>query len=297
MFPKSNTPDNSLNNSSPVNFGFIPNQNEILVQMQVIFERYLQKDYKPNKDKTPDEVLEEYKRCFREKDFDKTMIPMTYEGCIMRISDLISYVGRDFEDAIALGLLKRSDLPKDIKDVLGNENRQIVRSLTYDIINNSYGKDGLFFSKDSFYLGVKDYAGGVRVFKFSDIPLNNPTIDEAEKEKGSNVSKEINEPELKSPKNKDDKKGQNYDGVLEDIMDIKTVQIKGEMLFSQTLGEVSDHYEIQDKIQGGALSSISKVTNKFSIYLYSSQLNFHFLLNYKEHFHKLLIYKYNMVIY
>lgn len=69
----------------------------------------------------------------------------------------------------------------------------------------------------------------------------------------------------KKNENKDEKKkGQNFDGVLEDIMDIKTVQIKGEMLFSQTLGEVSDHYILQDKIQGTALSSIQKVTNRFS---------------------------------
>ena len=52
--------------------------------------------------------------------------------------------------------------------------------------------------------------------------------------------------------------------VLEDIMDIKTVQIKGEMLFSQTLGEVSDHYEIQDKLSSGALASIIKVKNSFA---------------------------------
>ncbi|MCQ2910615.1 MAG: HD domain-containing protein [Clostridia bacterium] len=104
--------------------------------------------YKPNFNKKSANVIMEYQNCFKDVNADKTMVPMTYEGCIMRISDLISYVGRDFEDAISLGLLKRSDLPKDIKDVLGSENRQIVRSLTYDIINNSYGKEGLFFSKE-----------------------------------------------------------------------------------------------------------------------------------------------------
>lgn len=106
--------------------------------------------YKPNKDKTPDEVIEEYKRCFKEKDFDKTMVPMTYEGCIMRVSDLISYVGRDFEDAISLGLLRREDMPNEIRDVLGDNPVQIVRSLTYDIVNNSFGKDSLNFSKECF---------------------------------------------------------------------------------------------------------------------------------------------------
>ena len=104
--------------------------------------------YKPNKNKKAVDVFNEYNKCFKDPNADKVMVPMTYEGCIMRISDLISYVGRDFEDAISLGLLKREDLPKDIKDVLGNENRQIVRSLVYDIINNSYGKDSINFSKE-----------------------------------------------------------------------------------------------------------------------------------------------------
>lgn len=69
---------------------------------------------------------------------------------------------------------------------------------------------------------------------------------------------------LLQKKDKDDKKGQNFGEVLEDIMDIKTVQIKGEMLFSQTQGKVTEHYEVGEKMTNGALASISRVTNKFS---------------------------------
>lgn len=104
--------------------------------------------YKPNLNKKAVDVIKEYQKCFKDPNADKTMVPMTYEGCIMRISDLISYVGRDFEDAIALGLLKRKDLPKDIKETLGGDNIEIVKSLTYDIINNSYGKESINMSKE-----------------------------------------------------------------------------------------------------------------------------------------------------
>ena len=68
----------------------------------------------------------------------------------------------------------------------------------------------------------------------------------------------------KAEKNDDNKKPKNFDDVLEDIMDIKTVQIKGEMLFSETDGKPSDHYEFQDKMQSGTLASIYRVKNKFS---------------------------------
>jgi calcium-dependent protein kinase len=55
-----------------------------------------------------------------------------------------------------------------------------------------------------------------------------------------------------------------FDDVLEDIMDIKTVQIKGEMLFSETNGKPKDHYEVLDNIATGTLALVKKVKNKFS---------------------------------
>ena len=42
----------------------------------------------------------------------KAFIPMTLEGCVVRMADTVSYIGRDIEDAIRLGLIKRSDLPE-----------------------------------------------------------------------------------------------------------------------------------------------------------------------------------------
>ena len=36
---------------------------------------------------------------------------MTLEGCLVRVCDIIAYIGRDIEDAITVGLIKRTDLP------------------------------------------------------------------------------------------------------------------------------------------------------------------------------------------
>lgn len=66
--------------------------------------------------------------------------PMTLEGCVVRISDVIGYIGRDIEDAIMIGRLKREDIPKDIIDVLGSTNKEIVNTIILDIINNSMDK-------------------------------------------------------------------------------------------------------------------------------------------------------------
>ena len=68
----------------------------------------------------------------------------------------------------------------------------------------------------------------------------------------------------KKEKSDEGKKPNNFDDVLEDIMDIKTVQIKGDMLFSETEGKPSDHYEFKNKMQSGTLATIIRVINKFS---------------------------------
>ena len=68
----------------------------------------------------------------------------------------------------------------------------------------------------------------------------------------------------KKEKFEDGKKPKSFDDVLEDIMDIKTVQIKGDMLFSETEGKPRDHYKFKNKMQADTLATIVRVINKFS---------------------------------
>jgi dGTPase len=75
------------------------------------------------------------------------LMPMTLEGCVVRMADTISYVGRDIEDAIRLNMIKRSDLPKESVDVLGNTNGTIVYHLVTDVINTSFQNTYIAFSK------------------------------------------------------------------------------------------------------------------------------------------------------
>ena len=76
------------------------------------------------------------------------LIPMTLEGCVARMADTISYIGRDIEDAIRLDMIKRSDLPKECVDILGNTNGSIVYHLVTDIINNSFQNSYIAFSPE-----------------------------------------------------------------------------------------------------------------------------------------------------
>lgn len=101
--------------------------------------------YTPRK-KTKEEFLEEYKNTYKDKNLLKKLEPMTLEGCVVRVSDLIAYLGRDIEDGIRVNLIKRENIPKEISSVLGNNTREIVNTCILDIIKNSYGKNRIEWS-------------------------------------------------------------------------------------------------------------------------------------------------------
>ena len=110
--------------------------------------------YEPNP-KTKEEFLEEYEKCYTDKVILKKIRPMTLEGCVVRISDIIGYIGRDIEDAINLGVLTREDVPTHIREVLGTTNKEIVNTIIIDIVTNSYNKPYIKLS-NSVYKAIFD---------------------------------------------------------------------------------------------------------------------------------------------
>lgn len=102
------------------------------------------------KKKSKEEFLSEYESCYKDKSAIKKLRPMTLEGAVVRISDLIAYLGRDIEDAKRMGLIDFSDIPLSIKENLGTSNREIVNTIVMDIINNSIGKDYIKLSDNVF---------------------------------------------------------------------------------------------------------------------------------------------------
>ena len=97
------------------------------------------------------EIHSRYLRPVRNKDFEvfdrdlaekslnpgKELLPMTLEGCVVRLCDTIAYIGRDIEDAIELKLISRNDIPANCRNVLGDTNGTIVYHLVEDLISNS----------------------------------------------------------------------------------------------------------------------------------------------------------------
>lgn len=116
------------------------------------------KEYRPIT-KTKEEFLKEYENTYKDNKAIKSLVPMTLEGCVVRISDIIAYIGKDIEDAIMLGVIEIEDLPKDITEVLGVNNRCTVNTLITDVINNSIGKDYICMSDRVFkaLVELKDF--------------------------------------------------------------------------------------------------------------------------------------------
>lgn len=91
--------------------------------------------------KTKDEFLSDYDNSYYDKSITRNAKPMTLEGCVVRVSDVIAYIGKDVEDAVRLGIINKDDIPKSITDILGNTNSQIVDTIIKDIISNSFGNN------------------------------------------------------------------------------------------------------------------------------------------------------------
>jgi dGTPase len=98
----------------------------------------------PRKEKGFGELVQEME--MKAKDPSVDVIPMTLEGCVVRMADTISYIGRDIEDAIRLGLIQRDDIPDGCRSVLGDSNGTIVYNLVEDLVANSLDQPNLNFS-------------------------------------------------------------------------------------------------------------------------------------------------------
>lgn len=87
--------------------------------------------------------------------------PFTWEGCVVKICDKISYLGRDIEDAVTLKLLSEEDLG-ELKnhaiEAFGENSlykintTNLIHLFVYDLCRNSSPEKGLTFSQPVYEL-------------------------------------------------------------------------------------------------------------------------------------------------
>ena len=86
--------------------------------------------------------------CNTNEEVIKTLRPATLEGCVVRVADMIAYIGKDRDDAIDMHVIDSLDVFDS--EVLGKDNAKIINNMTVDIVNNSYGKNQIVMSKEIF---------------------------------------------------------------------------------------------------------------------------------------------------
>lgn len=128
---------------------------------------FVQDKYIPNINKTFEELRKEYNECLEDERKIKRLIPMTLEGCVVRISDIIGYIGKDIDDANRLGVFNKELLPVNVKKYLGVENTQIMNSIILDVIKNSYNKNYISMSKQVYEAVVE-----LKKFNYDNIYAN-----------------------------------------------------------------------------------------------------------------------------
>lgn len=101
--------------------------------------------YVPRFGKTWEDHFEDKKQKLA--DPDSNIWPGTLEGCLVKLCDTISYLGRDIEDAISLKMIERRQVPETI---LGTSNREILAKVARDIIEHSYECDYIAISNEVF---------------------------------------------------------------------------------------------------------------------------------------------------
>ena len=104
-------------------------------------------EYHPVPIKDFEEFDGQIESCYVDKKNVKKLVPATLEGCVMRISDIIAYLGKDRQDAEKAHIINNNDF---INGAIGTYNAEIINNLIVNIIENSYSKPYIKMDSEHF---------------------------------------------------------------------------------------------------------------------------------------------------
>jgi dGTPase len=81
-----------------------------------------------------DRILE---KCHEDAAFNLELVPSTLEAAVVRLSDIIAYLGKDRQDAMRTNIAEESMF---VNEDIGSINAEIINNLVVNVIENSYGK-------------------------------------------------------------------------------------------------------------------------------------------------------------
>ena len=113
---------------------------------------FVEQEYRPHNLKDFDEFDRMVEDCYIDKNNIKKLVPSTLEGCVVRICDMIAYIGKDRQDALQTNMF---DTPPVFSELsIGTTNAEMINNLSVNIIENSYGKDYIYLD-NQYYDDIK----------------------------------------------------------------------------------------------------------------------------------------------
>ena len=94
-----------------------------------------------------DEFDERLERCYTDLAFASKLMPSTLEGCVVRLSDIIAYLGKDRQDAARVKQVEETAFSNTI---IGSFNAEIINNLVVNLIEHSYGKPYIKLDSEHF---------------------------------------------------------------------------------------------------------------------------------------------------
>lgn len=94
-------------------------------------------EYVPCELKSFEEFDEIIESCYTNPENTKHLLPCTLEGCVVRISDIIAYLGKDRQDAERTKVVLNDEFEST---AIGTYNAQIINNMMVNIVKNSYNK-------------------------------------------------------------------------------------------------------------------------------------------------------------
>lgn len=104
-------------------------------------------EYYPKLLESFEEFDKQIEACYIDKKNVRKLVPATLEGCVMRISDIIAYLGKDRQDAEKANIVNNRDFEDG---TIGVYNAQIINNLIVNIVENSYGKPYIKMDQEHF---------------------------------------------------------------------------------------------------------------------------------------------------
>ena len=104
-------------------------------------------EYHPVPMESFDEFEAELEKCYTIPGYANKIQPNTLEGNVVRISDIIAYLGKDRQDAASMQMVDNRQFSDS---VIGSINSEIINNLVVNIIENSYGHPYIKLDEEHF---------------------------------------------------------------------------------------------------------------------------------------------------